>query len=72
MYPQSYFFDPDCDGNGGTTAQFCGPEVLYMYYNGDPFCVEKANVSDKWFYVDFSKGAYINDPPVTVESTCDS
>ena len=72
MYLESSTRDPNCDGNGGTTAQFCGPEVAYMVYNGDPFCVQNAIVSDKWFYIDFSVGAYINDPPVTVESNCDN
>ena len=42
-----------------------------MFYSGDPFCVENANIPGRWFYADFSTGDFKNDPPITVERICE-
>ena len=62
MYLESAVDDPNC-------LNICGPDIVYMRYDGDPFCVTAANVEGRWIYVDFQSPTYLStDPPMTV--TC--
>ena len=39
-----------------------------MYYDGDAFCAQDANELNRWTYVDFAQGGFVNDGQVAV--TC--
>ena len=63
MYLESFLWlDPNCD-------IYCGPHLPYMYYDGESFCAHDANEEGKWNYVDFTQGAFVNDPPIRVDCT---
>ena len=55
--------DPNCN-------IYCGPNLPYIYYDADMFCVPDGIVEPKWRYVDFSLGGprEVEDPPVL--ATC--
>ena len=48
---------------------YCGPQLPYMYYDGDDFCVTKATKEGRWRVSDTSQGIAITDSSVTV--TCE-
>ena len=61
VYLESSIQDPDC-------MAVCGPLHPYMYYDGNPFCVNDANEQNRWFSVDFTIPAYVQDP--TAKANC--
>ena len=64
VYLESYSYDPDC-------TTYCGPNLPYMVYDGNEFCVQDASSLGGWKYVDFSFGGYNKiDPPLIVKTNC--
>ena len=65
VYLESHpFLDPTCE-------TYCGPSLPYMYYNGDSFCAQDANVSGRWYYIEYMNGigVTVNNPPIVAEGT---
>ena len=61
MYLESAVDDPNC-------LNICGPDIVYMRYDGDPFCVTAANVEGRWIYLERKNNNILEstEPPIVV------
>lgn len=50
-----------------TCVQYCGKQLPYMFYRGNPFCIEDAKDRNGWFIVDYAIGGYANDQTITAD-----